>query len=139
MIIVSGIPFSGYSLLLEKLEKGGIEIVSGITINNAIEGDNTKAAYMPVCQISHLTGNHEVIFVIRNLDECFKLMANKMKKEPHRRAFEVCIVNLQKQFVFKFANKIYYKELLKNPKKELKKIEHLIPDFKKATKKRWFF
>ena len=138
MIIVSGIPFSGYSLLLEKLEKGGIEIVSGVTIYNVIKRDNTKAAYIPSHQISHLKGDHEIIFVLRNLEECFQLMAYKMKKEPHRSAFELCFSNLQKQTIFKSAIKIYYKDMLKNPKEELEKIRHLIPNFKKATKLGFF-
>ena len=47
MIIVSGIPFSGASLLLKELNKSGIEIISGLTVadahSNIIENNTFSA------------------------------------------------------------------------------------------------
>ena len=139
MIIVSGIPFSGTSIMLQKLKKGGLEIVPDLTATNAISGDNTKAAILPSLELKHLEGQHQIIFMEREPEECFACMKRKMKKEPHKSAFKTHLVDIKRYLKKKDVHYIDYKGLNINPKKELKKVESLIPNFKKATKTGWLW
>ena len=139
MIIVSGIPFSGTSIMLQKLKKGGLEIIPDLTATNAISGDNTKAAILPSLELKQLKGDHQIIFMERDPKECFACMKRKMKKEPHKSAFKMHLKDLKRFLNKKNVYYIDYKKLNIHPEKELKKIESLIPNFKKAIKKSWLW
>lgn len=140
MIIVSGIPFSGTSIMLKKLKKGGLEIIPDLKVKDAISGNNAKAAFISALELKQLKGDHQIIFMNRNLKECFSSMERRIKKPPHKSAFEVLLANL-KRHLKKSKNvfNIDYINMELNPKTELEKIKHLIPDFEKATKKGLFW
>ena len=138
MIIVSGIPFSGTSIMLDKLKKGGLEIIPDLKASNAISGDNTKAAFIPSLELKALKGDHHIIFMNRPLKECFFCMKKQLGHEPHKSAFEIHLKDIRKYLKLKIFYLIDFNKLTTSPEKEMEKIKHLIPYFKKATKTSFF-
>jgi hypothetical protein len=134
MIIVSGIPFSGVSLLLKILEYGGLEIVKSDSIEDYTFENDNQIIPLSVLDLKKIKEDYKIIFIERNIEKCFELMEKRMKKEPHRSAFELILKNLRKDLKKKEAYFINYEKLIDNPRGQLLRIQELIPNYEKVNK-----
>ena len=134
MIIVSGIPFSGATLMLKILECGGLQIVNSTKVEDYTLEDNTKAISLSALDLKKIENKYKIIFMERNLEECFKCMKKKLGREPHRSAFEILLKDLKRKLQNKDAIFINYDHLINDPKEEIKKIKEVVLDFEKVEK-----
>ena len=141
MIIVSGLPFSGTALMVQVLKNGGLTefplekknlSIDFSFINNNI--NKTEYTTLPSIFLKKIEKDHIFIFMERNIEECFSFMKNKMGKEPHKNSFKLHLQDIKRYLKNKDTIYINYSKTIKEPNKELKKIEHLISNFEKAIK-----
>jgi hypothetical protein len=133
MIIVSGMPFSGVSLLLKILEYGELEIVRSDNPEDYTPENDNQILSLSILDLKKIKDNYKIIFIERDIEKCFELMEKKMKKEPHRSAFELILSNLKDVLRKKEAYFIDYEKLVNNPRGQLIKLQNLIPNYEKVN------
>ena len=141
MIIVSGLPFSGTALIRQILKRGKLtELPLGeITANHNFSyindfPENDKYTVIPSFFLKRLNDNHKIIFIERNLEECFFLMEKRMKKEPHKDSFRLHFYNIKSFLKSKYTIFLNYSRVIEKPLDELKEIKPLISNFEKVIK-----
>ena len=154
MIVVSGLPRSGTSMLMQILSRGGLQCISD---NKRPADEHNPNGYFEIKEIGqHLSiyqhygnnccikllspflkkieNNHIIIFIERNLEECFASMQKMLNRKPAKDAFKKHLKDIKKYLKNKNVIYINYNKIITNPDKGLKPIKHLIPNFKEAKK-----
>ncbi len=151
MIVVSGFPRSGTSMMMRILEKGGLVPIA--EIDNPSDA-NPNGLYEPIG-----IGHNPDWRIDETQGDCIKIVApfiRKVKKQCTTifmlRDFDEIIASYSKYAnpakwaynhllsvvvdLIKDKNVIYvnYNKVMENPEKELSKIKHLVPYFDKALK-----
>ncbi len=160
MIIVSGFPRSGTSMMMKILEKGGLKPIKD---NIKIKESNPNGCYETVgittyppdwridskegnCRkivaphIMRMKGSYPIIYMTRDLDEVIASFAKlitdtlKVKSSPAKWAYKY-LLGIMKGWL-KDKNVIYmdYNKIMENPEKELEKLKDLLPNFEEAVK-----
>ena len=154
MIIVTGLPRSGTSLMMNILKAGGLELSEdkkrGPDINNPkgyFEVENIggkikeNPAYLegkrgcikilsPFLKNLKIGEKDIIIFMERDLEECFLSMGKMSKSsltEEERKAFQRHLGNVKRDLEGKNIVYISYNLLLENPRKELMKLKGILP------------
>lgn len=152
MIIVSGLPRSGTSLMMNILSRNGIKVYS----DEKREADkHNPKGYFEVKNIGKklgedphflegkegcvkvvspflekIKGNHKIIFMERNLEEIFQSMEKMSRKidKEEKGAFKKHLKSVKKGLENKKAITINFNKLIKNPVSELKKLKNFLPE-----------
>jgi len=152
MIIVSGFPRSGTSMMMRILEKGGLKIIDdGFGKNeanpngfyevfnqktapqwrlNPADGDAVK---IPAPWILKTCGNdHTVIFMEREPSE---IIASMRKLFDPTLWFLTNLLSVMRLWLMNRHHVVInYNKVLEDPRKELSKIKGMLPDFEEAIK-----
>jgi hypothetical protein len=158
MIIVTGLPRSGTSMIMQILEKGGLSIatdnkrvadehnpkgyyeiekvVDYINKKEQCASDNNSECCIKVLSpfLKKIEGDHRFIFVERNLDECFASMRKMLKKEPAKFPMMRHLKEIKEHLKDKDVIYVNYNEIIETPDIGLLPLKNLIPHFEEAKK-----
>ena len=152
MIIVSGLPRSGTSLMMNILYHNGMKI---FTDGKRMPDESNPKGYFEIEEIGekikrdssflegkngcvkilslfleHIRGDHKIIFMERDLDENFASI-EKMSGEPvsdeEKTAFKKHLIEIKKRLGGKDVVYISYNALIESPESELMKLKKFLP------------
>ncbi len=153
MIIVSGLPRSGTSLMMNILNKNNIrpltdkkrkadihnpkgyfeikDIGKKLEKNpNFLEG-KTGCVKVLSLFVNKIKGNHKIIFMERKLEEIFssmEKMSGEKVLEKEKKSFKKHLEKIKKRLKSEKVVYINYNNLIKNPREELRKLKKFIPE-----------
>ena len=124
MIIVTGLPRSGTSLMMQMLQKSGIPIV---TDNERQPDENNTKGYLEhkgkaIKIVSPNLVSSKYIFMERDFEEIMMSMEKMMGHKPNREGWELQFKKAKEFMADKDVTYVNYNNLVNNPEEEIKKL-----------------